>query len=440
MKYLIVLITIIGGGNLTAQMQEYLVSGVVKDSAQKPIPGVKVYESSNKKKSVYSNNKGYYQISLPLEKGDKIVFDHVGFDKDSFYIRNRLLKSKVVSETKKIQINSELSYMQLPEVVIGVNKVDTVFGSEQYAVEDFMILENDQLLLLAYEKKLDKNPKLLLVNSSQEVLTSYTIPGIPQSLFKDFGGKYYVVCRHKVYTIIIRENRLALMKVSNDDFYGFYNRVIDTIGDNFYFSNFNELYPAVKFYVTAREDTANLELYEVKDDFMMELYRAQYKYVSGRDKLWAYRQEQATGIDKEVWIGASSFTHDILYKPVYAPLFVINDTVLLFDQYKSKVIKYSQYHDVLSEVSIDYHLTKNKEHWEQPLIKDQSTDKIYAIFDRGGYTYLKSVNHYTGKTSKLMKLKFRFIEKIKIVNNEIYYIYRPFESLQKKFLYKESIK
>ena len=52
--------------------------------------------------------------------------------------------------------------------------------------------------------------------------------------------------------------------------------------------------------------------------------------------MWAYRKEQATGIDKEIWIGANSFTHDILYNPVYAPLFIINDTVLVFDQYKNK--------------------------------------------------------------------------------------------------------
>ena len=64
------------------------------------------------------------------------------------------------------------------------------------------------------------------------------------------------------------------------------------------------------------------------DDFMMELYRAQYKYVSGRDKLWAFRKEQETGIDKEIWIGASVFTKDILFRPIYAALFVFNDLQL----------------------------------------------------------------------------------------------------------------
>ena len=180
-------------------------------------------------------------------------------------------------------------------------------------------------------------------------------------------------------------------------------------------------------------------MYEVKDDFMMELYRAQYKYVSGRDKLWAYRKEQVTGIDKEIWIGANSFTHDILYKPVYAPLFVINDTVLVFDQYKNKTLLFDEYNDSAGAYFVNYHQAPKGEKWEQPIIKDKLEELIYAIYNGGGYTYVRQLNFRTGLTGKTTKIKFRFIENIKIENGYVYYIYRPFESSQKRFLYKERL-
>ena len=66
----------------------------------------------------------------------------------------------------------------------------------------------------------------------------------------------------------------------------------------------------------------------------MDLYRAEYKYVDGQEKLWAVRKEMATGIDKEIWIGAKYFTCSVYYKVPYAPLFVKEDTVLVFDHFK----------------------------------------------------------------------------------------------------------
>lgn len=440
MKHIVLIIIVLIVSGVSGQKVTYTVSGIVlEDSTNTPIPYVKVYQENNKDHYAYSDKDGRYSLLLSIEKNDKIIFDHVGYEKDYYQVKNSVLKNENVKSSLSFIVNIELSSRVLGTVTIGIRKVDTVFGSDQFSVEDFMLLEDDNLLLLAYERKLDKDPKLLLVDNNKKLLAKYTIPAVPNYLFKDFAGKHYVVCHNKVYQIVIHYGNIDLMKIENEDFYGFYNRVIDTIGDNFYYSNYNELYPAVKFYVSARGDTTHKELYEVKDDFMMELYRAQFKYVSGRDKLWAYRQEQVTGIDKEVWIGASCFTQDILYKPVYAPLFVVNDTVLLFDQYKNIVLKYSEFHDKLNEIEVDYHIRKDKEKWEQPLLKDPKTNNIFGIYNSGGYTYIKQINYYTGTTGELIKLKYRFIEKIKIIDGMIYYIYRPFESLQKKFLYKEKL-
>ena len=41
---------------------------------------------------------------------------------------------------------------------------------------------------------------------------------------------------------------------------------------------------------------------------MMEFYRAEYKYVDVRTKLWAHQKQIETGIDKENGDGATVFT------------------------------------------------------------------------------------------------------------------------------------
>jgi hypothetical protein len=45
----------------------------------------------------------------------------------------------------------------------------------------------------------------------------------------------------------------------------------------------------------------------------------------------------------------------------------------------------------------------------------------------------------TGNITEKVRLEFRYIDKIAIQNNFVYYVYRPFESTQKKFLYKERL-
>jgi len=440
MKSLLLLITLFLNiaFSFGQEQREFILSGKVYDGSGKekvPIPDVKVEIGEQ---IIGTNRNGEFQIKIDYKSELSVLFSHVGFKSYSQQLTDKVVKRKIIGDTLYWN-NVVLMEKTLIGMTVLSHRVDTVFGSTRYSVEDYSLLPAEEMLLLAYEKTLDKKAQLLLTNSKQELIDTYTVPSHALHLYEDYATNNYVVCEDNIYRINIREGQIHLVSVREEDFYGFHHRVIDTIGDKYYYSSYNELYPAVKFYVTERSDTAHIELYEVKDDFMMELYRAQYKYVSGRDKLWAYRKEQSTGIDKEIWIGANSFTHDILYKPVYAPLYIINDTVFVFDQYKNMILLFDEYNDSAGVYFVNYHQAPKGEKWEQPIIKDKLEELIYAIYNGGGYTYVRQLNFRAALTGKTTKLKFRFIENIKIEKGYVYYIYRPFESSQKRFLYKEKL-
>ncbi len=440
MKNILVILLFCFAGNLNSQVHN--IEGVVKDlnGKQSPIPDVNIYTSSNPKSKTKSSSNGTYKIQIDVKEGnDTIFFHHVGFESTYKIFYQKQYNKQIKSGHYTLKANISLNYKTLDDFSITAKKVDTVFGSPKVSVEDFLLLNDNRLLLLTYEKQLRKGAQIILTDSEQKPISEKIIPGNALYLYQDYAGSHFVVCEHKVFQINIVRDEIRFYDISLDDFYGFNFRVIDTIQDRYYYSNFNELYPAVKFIVTQITDSTHHELLEVKDDFMMELYRAQYKYVSGRDKLWAYRKEQETGIDKEVWIGAASFTQDILYKPVYAPLFIVRDTVLVFDQYKSLLFKFDANNQLLDSVNINYYIKKNKEKWEQPLLKDPVQSEIFALYNKGGYNYLKNIDIQNGLTSMGFKLSNRFVEQVKIYNGYAYYIYRPYESLQKKFLYKEEI-
>lgn len=418
--------------------QEVKITGKVYDlaSPSEKIPGAKV-EFQDKTLALTLDN-GEFSFQLPVANtSDTIVISHVGFEPKKIII-TASKKRRAFKKDQSIDLSIGLSYVELKQFVVQSTKIDTIYGSKIHHVDDYIIRKDGSLILLVYDKSFNKISRIILTDANQQDLASAIIPEEGYQLYEDYTGIPYVIGEKKVFRINIIDKVIRFETVSEEDFYGFYHRVIDTIGSQYYYSTFNELYPAVSFVATDRQDTTHITLREIKDDFMMELYRAQYKYVSGRDKLWAYRKEQDTGIDKEIWIGAAFFTQDILYKPVYAPLFVMRDTVHIFDQYKKLLFKYDHYHQLVDSVSIDF-ANNGIEKWEQPLIHDKTSDKVYGLYNKGGFYYIKSINCQDGKIDKVLKLKHRFVERIQITNGKVYYIYRPYESLQKKFLYAEDL-
>jgi hypothetical protein len=172
---------------------------------------------------------------------------------------------------------------------------------------------------------------------------------------------------------------------------------------------------------------------------MMELYRSEYKWVDVRTKLWAKEKEHQTGIDAEIWVGANYFTQSIYYKELYAPMFHRNDTLFVFDYYKDMLLCYSAHGDPIDSIPIYHHYNPRSTGWKKQLIQDRITGEIYAVYDKAGFTYLGNVNVTTGLISELVRLEYRYVDKLAVHNNAVYYVYRPFESVQKRFLYKEKL-
>jgi hypothetical protein len=403
---------------------------------QVAIPDVRISLSSHPDKHYRSDQYGNFTIPMCNEQNDTLLLKHSGYQTYEKAIPIHQLKK---SSNGTLSLTFYLDHVTLDPFVISYQKIDTVFGSKMVSIEDYLLYENGSKLLLVYEKTLQRGAQLWYVDEVNIVKEVYYLDNIPIQFYKDFAHLNYLICSQSIYEITLRDDRINLATIESEYFYGYRQRILDTLLGHYYYSDYTSKYPAVKFISTRIEDTTHLILREVKDDFMMELYRAQFKYVSGRDKLWAYRKEQETGIDKEIWIGAAVFTQDILYRPVYAPFFIKNDTLLIFDQYKSYLFRHDQSHALIDSVYVNYYKNPKGEKWEQPLMRDEITGEIYSLYNKGGYYYLRQLNTQTGLLTTVTRISHQFVHHLKVHNGFVYYVYRPFESAQRKFLYREKI-
>lgn len=437
LKYIFfILLLVLGQATVLAQ-NTIQIYGVITDEYGEKIKEAKLYEYNTPQKYIRSNSEGFYTYPLESENKTQLMITHVGFESKNIYLSKNTLKKAV---NGRLELNITLSIKTLKEKVIyATEKPEVVFGSKTTSIADYAFIGNN-LVVLAYEKSLRKDGFLQLASKGNTLISETKTPARPKRLFKDFENRLYLITENEVYVVSIFQNEIRLRPIEKEKFYQFTTRVIDTTAGYFLYSDFSETYPAFNYYAQLLADTIALKIHAVENSFMMDLYRAEYKYAPNKEKLWAFRQELKTGIDKEIWIGAASFTNSLYYEPLYAPLFVNADTTLIFDHYSDYLFKVNNQFTKFDSIPIKYHKSKEGKNWEQPLLKDKEEHKLYVLNLKNGYYYLKPINLTNGTTEVSFKLAHKYVENVKVENGFVYYIYRPYESAQKKYLYREIIR
>jgi hypothetical protein len=324
-------------------------------------------------------------------------------------------------------------------VITAERKADTVFGTWKFSVADYEFY-GDKMVLLTYTKSL-AHPRVLLVDESQNVLSGYDLPDEARKLYKDYMGYINVICRENVFRIKISNNIIGLASLPVDEFNAKITPCIDTIEGDIYFSNYSKDYPEFTYYAFNTADSSVHPFKTVTDQEQLQEYNMEYYFLKPKEKLYARKLAAEYSVDKHrVAAIMSGVTSSIFYTPLYAPLFIVNDTVLVFDHYNNAILFYNKKHEQLDSVSIDYHHPKNWREWKREIIVDRENHKAYALYQKNGFYSLKQIDLKTGRIIGSFKLLNQYVEHIRIMGDYVYYVYRPFESLQEQFVYKELIR
>src|SRR5690606_31960360 len=165
--------------------------------------------------------------------------------------------------------------------------------------------------------------------------------------------------------------------------------------------------------------------------------RSEYKYMSGRDKVIAMDLELETGIDREIIAGHMTGFYDNIYFSVpYAPLFVVNDTILIFDHTTERIRRFDRDLSSLDEIPMTHH---NDRSWKKVVLQDPATKRIYSLHTKGSRTSVREIDLSTGEMGRSFTLIHPFPEEVKIHDGHVWYVYRPYGSTQRRTLYREHL-
>lgn len=425
----------------TIAQNTFKVSIIDKNSLE-PIPNCilqcKLIGNKDTLINAKSNSKGFWFYSFGNNEYSSIVVTstHILFEPG---YKKQVVKSGLHDTVEVKVFMTQSMQKQVNQVVVKApGNPDTVFNSNEFSIADFEVMPDGNFLLLAYPKRIGKENMLFLYDGSF-ILSSYPVLDEGLKLVKDFRENIHLICSNQVIGIKVNPKNIELYQIPKDYFFQYIAPIVDSSTTKLFFSNFNKDYPAFDYFSYDTWDTTYRKLMHIEDDLMMELYRSEYKWVDVRIKLWAKQKELDSGIDAEVWVGANYFTQSLYYKEVYAPMFRLGDSIYIFDYQKDLLCVFNNRGDSIRSIPIYFHYDKAKSGWKRMMIKDSERNELYTVFEKNGYTFLGKINLVTGEIVEKYKLHYTYVEKIRIDNRSAYYIYRPFESIQKKFLYRERL-
>ncbi len=421
---------------LCINAQTTIIKGIVKDvETNLPIQN-SVIKCLNLPNITQTNLKGEFTLTLLRKQNYKLSITHVSYQ-------------AIIKEMKALKSDTVFIFIVLKQKtnildsisIYAINKPETLVGKANYSIYDFDFYE-DKLLLLTAEKNLN-HAKIQLADYSGKIYSSFELPkeaGEATHFFHDYQGYTDVICKDSVFRIDVMNNELLIIPVLKNDFNKYLIPIIDTANGNYYVNDKWDKYPLFNYYYLNKNDTIHHFLQTITNQDLMKLYNLEYYYLPSHAQLEARRIADYYKTDKKIIAALmSGFTHSMYYEPLYAPLFILNDTICIFNHYTNFLYHYTKKNKLIDSVSINYHHPKNWRDWKKQVFVDEIENKVYAFFSKDQHHYIKQINYQTGKEILTYKLKHHSAQKIKIKDGYIYYVYRPFESTQEKFLYREKI-
>ncbi len=403
------------------------ISGKILDSETNiPVQGVSV-SVKDANLNTLSDNTGKFSLTVNKKQNFLLGFSRIGYE-------TRIKKLDTEKDTIQLNIILSPKKYDLPGVTINASKdPDTVFGTWKFSVADFEFYE-DKMLLLTYEKSL-KKARISLADQSQKIISSFELPDVAQYLFKDYMGHVNIICNEHIYRIKITDDIIRLASLPVDAFNERIRPCIDSFATDIYFSNYSKDYPEFTYYAYNPESDKVMPFKTVTDHEQLKEYNMEYYFLKPKERLIVRKLADEYNVAAMM----SGVTESMFYTALYAPLHILNDTILIFDHYSNAILKYTKDYMRVDSVPVNYHHPVKWREWKRQLFVDKENAKVYALYEKGGSFYLKNIHTGTGEIVGSYKLSNKYVDKIKIKNGYVYYVYHPFESLQQTFVYRERI-
>lgn len=399
-----------------------------------------VYVSSNDKKiNLVSNNEGKI-IIIPDSKVKWYSFYKLGYYPQNVTTET-LLKNDTIFLVEKPFVLEEIT-------VKGKKVIDTIIKDKRYYVDDYLVLPNNNFIVITSK-----------INVKGFEISHYIKgKGITcTEKFKNENGAFlFTDCFKNIHLVTNNYSRqLFFQSDSIFDFLPKYNRTrfdstlaicalkIDTqiviktsrppikIEQEYFDIKVNS--PFLTFFIVGKNQkhffhsvVYNKHMREMLDAEMndSEMIRRSAKDIGVRSP----SQEQIEA-QRQLF-----FTK--IATPIYAPIFLKNDTVIVFNFQENHISFLNKAGHLLKEIPIDEKAYSGLREFE--VIYDTPKQKFYIRSREFDRCLLNRIDIYSGEISQKIKLEKVFAHNIQVLNDHVYYLVKEKQWDDTSYLYQQN--
>lgn len=401
-------------------------SKLVADSRTKNGIDFVFVQSDNAAIKLVTNKEGRF-ILVDQPEHKTFVFYKMGYLKKTISAEVLLAMDTIFLEQKQVD---------LEEVVVRNNKIDTVIKDKRYYVDDYCVLPDNNFLILTSKANTpgfdisfyDKVKGIRFTKHFKDEKDAYLVTdcfknihlvtnNCSRQIFFDsessfeFLSKYsrrifdstLAACVLKTDTQVIMKRQIAPSKVNLS--------YVDAVQNS----------PFINYFRVSRHARApfcsihyNKRMQEMIDN---ELKDSQMMYADDPDRMEAQ----------------IVFFYQNIASPIYGPMFLKNDTIVFFDFQENRITFFDQAGTELKKVGLDKEEFETKRNFE--ILYDEAVQKFYMKIRTGDRFSIKQIDIYSGKIIKTIKLEKIFARNVQIARDRIYYMVREKEWDDTQYLY-----
>jgi hypothetical protein len=324
---------------------------------------------------------------------------------------------------------------QIEEVTVSAEQIFWVYPRKQANVLDFLLQPDDGIVLCCSD---GNNYYLRGLNPQGEKVYEVPIRRHPRKLFRDCMKTIHIIYSDSLYETYMVDNsigifapRLAL---------GLLNLLQSCI--------YKDAKTLIQYSYSKQDQCIEYTALNIQTKKTKVIYVGEDR--AKNRQLREYQQENRTAENnlitttnkdhlfkaRDHW-DRQQFYAMILIRPIYIPMFELNDSLIVFDHVNDSAVVFNKSGQRIRSFPISYHYFKG---WKNELVSNLEKTKIYARYESQGLTILREINPTNGKVERILRLeKHVFPEHLQIHGDFIYYIYKDYLDKSMHYIYKQHL-
>jgi len=411
---------------------------ILDAKTQQPIDYVYVNSDGNRI-NLMSNSEG--RLILTSDSKTKAFT----FYKIGYYSRTLSMEELATKDTIFLKERS----VNLSEVTITAKVLETIVKDKKYYVDDYLVLPNKDFLLITskinikafeisyYKKDQGITWKKQILNETGEHLVVDCFKNI--HLVTNKFSRQIVFSSDSTFDFLFKYSRAkfdstlatCVLKIDTQLIFKLYPPPVKVELPNFSFMRNAPFLTYMKVYKKQRQyfyglgfNKKLMEMYENEVGDKMRV-QADIKAIGGHN-------ETAEGYESQMEL----FFRKIA-KPIYAPIFLQNDTVIIFNFEEYTIVFLNKSGAILKEVAIKEKEISTFRDFE--ILYDSAKRKFYFKTKELDKSTLSILDIYTGSVQGKIHLERVFAKNIQVFNDKLYYIVKEKEWDDTCYLYQQNL-